>query len=70
MIMTRKKSLRVLAGVVAGGIAGFLYWQFIGCNAGSCPLTSNPYNTVMLFAATGGLMAWDNKQKGTKDKTN
>ena len=54
---------------MAGSVAGFLYWYFIGCNTGSCPLTSNPYNTVILFGAMGGFMAWDSK-KQEKDQKN
>jgi hypothetical protein len=26
---------------VIGGIGGFLYWKFVGCASGTCPLTSN-----------------------------
>lgn len=30
-----------LAGVLVGGLLGFAYYYFIGCNAGSCAITSN-----------------------------
>ena len=32
-----------LSGIVIGGIAGYLYYYFIGCASGSCAITSNPY---------------------------
>ena len=38
--------------VIFGGIAGFLYWRFVGCTTGTCPITSNWYASVpygMLF---------------------
>ena len=38
--------------VILGGIAGFLYWRFVGCTSGTCPITSNWFTTVpygMLF---------------------
>jgi hypothetical protein len=47
---------RLALGVAAGGIAGLLYWKFVGCHSGSCPLTSNPYKTVILFSFMGGLL--------------
>ncbi len=35
-----------------GGLSGFLYWKFIGCTTGTCPITSNwytmfPYGLIM-----------------------
>ncbi len=30
-------------GLMIGGSAGFLYYYFIGCASGSCPITGNPY---------------------------
>ena len=33
-----------------GGIGGFLYYKFIGCYSGSCPITSNPYLSVIFGA--------------------
>lgn len=49
-----KMTYRILLGSAIGAIAGLLYWEFIGCNGGSCPLTSNPYKTVILFTVMGG----------------
>jgi hypothetical protein len=31
------------SGVVIGGIAGYLYYHFVGCASGTCAITSNPY---------------------------
>jgi hypothetical protein len=30
-------------GIVIGGIAGYLYYHFVGCATGTCAITSNPY---------------------------
>lgn len=35
-----------------GGVAGYLYYAFVGCVSGTCPISSNPwlmtgYGTVM-----------------------
>ena len=38
--------------VIIGGLTGFLYYYFIGCNSGSCGITSNPYMSMVW----GGLL--------------
>lgn len=38
-----KQLWKPVLGVFLGGIAGFSYYYFIGCAAGTCPLQSNPY---------------------------
>ena len=48
-------NLKILAGVVTGGLLGFLYYKFIGCSSGSCPITSNPMNST-LYGAVMGLL--------------
>lgn len=40
---------------VAGGIAGFLYYRFIGCATGTCAITSNPY-VSSLYGGVLGLL--------------
>lgn len=35
--------LQHIIGVIIGGVAGFLYYHFIGCANGACALKSNPY---------------------------
>ncbi len=40
---------------VLGASIGFLIYKYIGCRSGSCPITSNPYLSMifgMLFAIT------------------
>ena len=48
-------NLKILAGVLIGGLLGFLYYKFIGCSSGSCPITSNPMNST-LYGAVMGLL--------------
>lgn len=47
-------TLRLLIGLVIGGVLGFGYYYFIGCNSGGCAITSNPLRMTgygMLFGA-------------------
>jgi len=46
----------VLAGVLTGAIAGFLYWQQIGCASGTCRITSTWHNSTAYGALMGGLL--------------
>lgn len=39
--------------IVAGGVFGYLYYRFIGCSSGACPLTSNPVTSVLYGALIG-----------------
>lgn len=54
MIFIIKHKL-LLIGVIAGAIAGYLYYYYIGCASGSCSITSRPLNSTMYGAIMGGL---------------
>lgn len=43
-----------LIGGVLGAIGGFLYWRFVGCQSGTCPITSSPYTSTIWGALIGG----------------
>jgi H+/Cl- antiporter ClcA len=61
----------LLAGVIVGALGGYLYWYFIGCNNGTCPLTSSPVNSSIAGALLGGLVftSFPNSKKNeNKDK--
>ena len=51
-----KKNLLTIIGVPIGAIAGFLYWKFVGCNSGTCAITSNPINSTLYGSVMGGLV--------------
>ena len=39
--------LKLVIGAVIGGAAGFAYYKLVGCSTGTCPITSNPYISVV-----------------------
>ena len=43
-------------GAVVGALGGYLYYIEIGCNSGSCAITSNPYLNMLCGAAIGYLL--------------
>lgn len=51
-----KENTLVLIGLIAGAVGGLLYWRFIGCSSGSCPITSSPMMSSLWGAAMGGLL--------------
>lgn len=50
-----KYKLTIL-GIIVGGVAGYLYYYFIGCSSGSCSITSRPLNSTLYGALMGGLL--------------
>jgi ABC-type branched-subunit amino acid transport system permease subunit len=49
-------NLLYIIGAVAGGVAGYLYWQQIGCSSGTCAITSKPLNSTLYGAVMGALL--------------
>lgn len=43
-------------GITLGAVAGFLYWFYIGCNSGTCAITSSPVNSTLYGGLMGGLV--------------
>jgi hypothetical protein len=41
--------------VLIGGAAGYLYYRFVGCKTGLCPITRNPWVSTLYGALLGAL---------------
>ena len=54
--MKIKKNWLTLLGVAIGAMGGYLYWLYIGCESGSCPITSSPLISSLWGAVMGGLL--------------
>lgn len=59
-----KNNRLTLIGVLLGAVGGYLYWYFIGCNTGSCPITSSPVNSAIWGAVVLGLVFSMFKKEG------
>lgn len=54
--MLKKIKAKVVSIVclILGGVSGFLYWKFVGCSTGTCPITSHWYASTLY----GMLLGW------------
>ena len=53
-----KKNVLPLIFTLVGAVAGFLYWKFVGCKTGSCPIKSNWY-LMVLYGVLAGYLVGD-----------
>ena len=52
--LIKREKLKIIFTAV-GATGGFLYWRFIGCNSGTCPINSVWYWSMLWGAAVGYL---------------
>jgi hypothetical protein len=54
-------------GGMLGAAAGYLYWQFLGCDEG-CTITSSPLNSTLYFMLFGAVIfgTFKKRQDGNK----
>jgi hypothetical protein len=45
-----------IIGAAIGAIAGYFYWQQVGCASGTCIITSKPINSTIYGALMGALL--------------
>ena len=45
-----------IIGIFVGGILGYAYYHFIGCNTGTCAITSKPINSSVYGMVMGYLI--------------
>lgn len=51
-----KSNYLYVAGALIGAIAGYIYWQQVGCVSGTCAITSKPLNSTLYFGMMGALL--------------
>ncbi len=73
-ISIKDKKIQI-AFALAGALGGFLYWKFVGCESGTCPIKSVWYWST-LWGTVVGYLIGDfivdiiNKVKKRKSKEN
>ena len=55
-------------GAAVGAVAGFLYWNYVGCLTNTCAITSDPTRSTLYFSLMGGLLFSSFKNKKIKEK--
>ena len=62
------KYLKWIIGITIGAALGFTYWYFVGCNSGSCAITSSPINSS-IYGGLMGLLLVNSFSDSRKDNT-
>jgi hypothetical protein len=55
--------LRTVIGAVVGAGAAGAYAWFIGCETGTCPLTSNVWTATLYGGFVGAVAAWPSRAR-------
>lgn len=56
LFFKKYKYAKLALGIILGGTIGYLYYHYVGCMSGTCPITSNPYMSIGLGALSGFLL--------------
>lgn len=54
--------------VILGAVLGYAYYYYVGCRAGTCPITSNPWISTGYGAFFAAVLVWGSR-KNKKDQT-
>ena len=55
--MKIRKWIRPALFTLGGALAGLAYYHFIGCTSGTCPITSNPFGSMLYMGLIGWLIS-------------
>jgi hypothetical protein len=61
--------LKRVAPVIAGAVIGYMYYFYIGCNSGHCPISSDPVISTVYGGVLGLLLAFPGKSKKKEDES-
>jgi hypothetical protein len=59
-----------LIGMALGALGGLAYWFFVGCESGTCAITSSPINSSIYGAIMGALLLGMFTDQPKKEKNN
>ena len=49
--------LSILIGLGGGAAVGFALYRFVGCRTGACPITANPWTSIIYGMVLGLFLA-------------
>ena len=49
--------VKTLLGAVVGAAIGYAMYRFVGCKTGTCPLTANPWTSMLVWGIVGAISA-------------
>ena len=58
--------VKKIVPVVLGAAGGYLYWHFIGCSSGSCPITSSWHTSTLYGVLIGATFLLPGKKAAPK----
>jgi xanthine/uracil permease len=64
-----KKYRLTIIGFLVGAVGGYLYYYFVGCSTGACPITSNPWR-MTLYGSLMGMLLFDMFRKEPEKSKN
>ncbi len=53
----RVMGVRLLIFVIVGAVLGYAWHRVVGCRTGACPITGNPYTSILYGAVMGYLLS-------------
>ena len=57
MKLKRGREMIIVIGLIIGGLFGFLLYRLIGCSTGTCPITANPWSSILVGMVIGLLIS-------------
>jgi hypothetical protein len=55
-------TIKLLVSTLVGLAGGYAYYYFIGCNSGTCAITSSPVNSLIWGGFMGLTFGWPTKK--------
>jgi hypothetical protein len=62
-----RRHWRTALGAAIGAAGGAAYAHFIGCQTGTCAITSNVWTAAAFFGFTGGVIGQPGPPRGPED---
>lgn len=71
---TIKKNTLKIVLIPLGGLIGFLYWRFVGCESGTCPIKSvwywsTLYGLIFGYLISDIILSYTNKRKDKQSES-